>query len=728
MSDGKEMSGRPEPHTEVIVPRTEDAIEFLRGWHPKGPWHLVAIPPDGRPVAQSFTIAERDQAYAWIERHQGTSNLYFHLNELRPGVTNRKAKKEDIEWAVGLHVDIDDLSALAPLQQFDPPPTALVFSGGGYQAFWRFETPVLELALVEAINATLAAKLGGDNCHNIDRIMRLPGTINVPNQKKRDRGRTERLAYLIGAVWERLYRSSQFDVPETHDTSTSIAVRGLITLAAIADLPASISDFTRALIELGDDPERPRGLPNARYRSRSEPLFRVVCDLIRANCTDDVILGVVLNPNFAISRSVLDKRNPRAYALQQITSARIKLSADWPDMAQRGHLPRATYRNALLAIQRLDISTTHDVFHNRMYVGGHILQEYQGELTDLGAAFLRQLILREFSFDPGKDQVRDAVQALCIDHQFHPILDYLARLKWDQTERLPTWLNVYLGAEDSPLNREIGQIVLVAAVRRIRHPGTKFDTIPVFEGPQGSGKSTALLILSGSENFSDQNILALDSKAQMEALEGVWIYEISELEGLSRADVARVKAFASRSEDRGRPAYGRYRENRPRYTIFIGTTNDDQYLRDQTGNRRFWPVRTGTINLEALRQDRNQLWAEAAHKEDQGSPIVLRETLWDAAGQQQNLRMEDEPWLDILREVKGEKIGGEYRVSSKDLLTTVIGIPKEYQLSHMNKRIASLMRKLGWKGPTLLRFADGSTGRGYSRAPDQAELDLTPKK
>src|SRR4029077_14554417 len=124
---------------------------------------------------------------------------------------------------------------------------------------------------------------------------------------------------------------------------------------------------------------------------------------------------------------------------------------------------------------------------NRKYVGGVVLQDYQGELTDNAAVFLRWIILGKFGFDPGKDHVREALDALCLEHQFHPVRDYLDSLKWDGTERLQKWLCAYLSAEDTPLNREVGPIVMVAAVRRIRHPGTKFDAILVIEGEQGSG-------------------------------------------------------------------------------------------------------------------------------------------------------------------------------------------------------------------------------------------------
>jgi predicted P-loop ATPase len=110
------------------------------------------------------------------------------------------------------------------------------------------------------------------------------------------------------------------------------------------------------------------------------------------------------------------------------------------------------------------------------------------------------------------------------------------------------------------------------------------------------------------------DILTLDPKSQMEALEGVWLYDSCELEGISRADTSKARAFASRSVDQGRPAYARFKEKRPRQAVPIGTTNDDKYLRDMTGNRNFWPVGVGTIDLDALRRGRDQLWAEASHR------------------------------------------------------------------------------------------------------------------
>jgi predicted P-loop ATPase len=196
----------------------------------------------------------------------------------------------------------------------------------------------------------------------------------------------------------------------------------------------------------------------------------------------------------------------------------------------------------------------------------------------------------------------------------------------------------------------------------------------------------------------------------MEALEGVWIYEICELKGLSRADTAKVKAFASRAVDQGRPAYARFKEARPRQAILIGTTNDDKYLRDTTGNRRFWPVKVGRVSLEVLLRDRDQLWAEAAYWEAKDESLVLAEDLWPFAQVEQDSRLVDDPWLDALSNVgltSANVVGDFARVSTADLLTVHLEIPQERQNQFQTKRFAAVMRKLGWQGPIPLKLSDG---------------------
>lgn len=706
------------------TPNTPNAVAFLQMMYPQGPWHLVAIIADGAPSARTFEHTEAEEMFDWIDDLQGSKNLYFHVNELSSGVIHQKAKKTDVSAALYLHVDIDDMNALSRIQNYLPKPTAVVFSGGGYQAFWKLKEPSRDLEHVERCNAAIAGALGGDKCHNIDRVMRLPWTINLPSAKKQKAGRLPVLAYVISELtnWTREYPLDAFTAPSDDHPSTALTILpNRVAPVGFDSLPNSIASTTRTVIESGDDPNRPRSSEAPRYPSRSEAVFHVCCDLARAGCSEALIAGVLINPEFGISESVLEKRSPVQYALRQARSAAATIENGWPDTGPKG-VPRPTMRNAVAAIRRLGFSCSYDLFRHRKMLSGNLLDEHQGELSDDSCMRLRGMIMEYFGFDPRSDHVRDAVNLLCLENAFHPIRQMLEGLVWDGVPRIDRWMITYLGVDDTPLNLAVSRIMLIAAVRRIRQPGVKFDQIIVLEGPQGSGKSTAVSILAGPGNHSDQEILTLDAKAQIELLEGVWFYELGEVEGLNKAEVNKIKAFASRTVDRSRMAYARFAVARPRQAIFIGTTNEDKYLRDQTGNRRFWPVRTGAIDLVALRRDRDQLLAEAAYHERQGEAISLPEELWAAAGVEQAARLEDDPWLERLSAVQGKAHGEVVRVMSQDLLESILGIPIERQTQGHTKRLAILMRKLGWEAKKF-RVED-RTVRGYERPKPEGHNDL----
>jgi predicted P-loop ATPase len=343
------------------------------------------------------------------------------------------------------------------------------------------------------------------------------------------------------------------------------------------------------------------------------------------------------------------------------------------------------------------------------------MEDYAGELSDRACLMLRVFIKDRFDFDPGKENTHDAAMQLCLYHQFDPVLDYLDSLQWDRRHRLDTWLTAYLGAEASDLNRAIGRLALAAAVRRARRPGCKFDQIIVFEGLEGGGKSTAIEILAGKENFSDQTIIGLDDRQQQEVVRGVWLYEIADLAGMSKADVDKTKAFASRTSDRARPAYGRQRVDQPRRCVFFATTNNETYLKSQTGNRRFWPVKTGRIDTAALRRDRNQLWAEASHIEATKIPLILPENLWSTAATEQDRRRDHDPWDDILVNVVGAITEGEERISTAELLNVYLKIPADRCNDGTAKRLSYCMARLGWKrSDNPMRIA-GAKVRGFRR-------------
>jgi predicted P-loop ATPase len=199
----------------------------------------------------------------------------------------------------------------------------------------------------------------------------------------------------------------------------------------------------------------------------------------------------------------------------------------------------------------------------------------------------------------------------------------------------------------------VSALPLIAAVRRVRKPGVRFDEMLVLEQPQqGSEKSTALSVLAVEDDwFCDDLPLNLEGKRVIEQLRGRWIIEAAELSGMKNADIEHLKAMLSRRIDRARMAWGRLPIEAPRQCVIIGTTNKSEYLRDTTGNRRFWPVLIQAFDLKALRRDRDQLWAEAAAREANGESIRLARELWPTAAKEQQQRLADDPYVVVLEKV-----------------------------------------------------------------------------
>ena len=222
-----------------------------------------------------------------------------------------------------------------------------------------------------------------------------------------------------------------------------------------------------------------------------------------------------------------------------------------------------------------------------------------------------------------------AVTKVSDDRSYHPIREYLAALpEWDKVPRVDTLLIDYLGAEDNSYVRAATRKTLCAAVRRVQEPGVKFDTMLVLNGPQGIGKSTLISRLAG-EWFSDSlNLGDTKDKTAAEKLQGYWILEIGELAGLRKAEVETLRSFLSRQNDIYRAAFGRRATPHPRQCIFFGTTNAESgYLRDTTGNRRFWPVKTpgggSKHSWELTAEDVEQIWAEVLEYVNAGETLYL---------------------------------------------------------------------------------------------------------
>ena len=324
--------------------------------------------------------------------------------------------------------------------------------------------------------------------------------------------------------------------------------------------------------------------------------------------------------------------------------------------------PIPSMHNARLAITAIGVECSYDTFHDKMLFGykddtaRHVVQPILGEVSDDGILGLRRLLSDRFGFDLTDKHVRDAVKSLALEHCFDPVADMLdeAEANWDGVKRLDRMAADYLNCEDTALNSACVRKTMIAAVARVRQPGCKFDTILVLESPEGWNKSTAWKLLAGEENFSDEKIIGKESREVQEQLATIWIHENAELAGMKKAEVETVKAFASRTVDRARPAYGHFQKKQPRHSIEVGTTNSDEYLQSQTGNRRFWPMRVlRAIDLEKLKKDRLQLWGEAAHYQSKGESLTLDESMWADAGVEQEERRVKDPWEDCAGEYAG---------------------------------------------------------------------------
>ena len=324
---------------------------------------------------------------------------------------------------------------------------------------------------------------------------------------------------------------------------------------------------------------------------------------------------------------------------------------------------------------------------------------------------------------------------------YHPVKEYLDGLSWDGVERLDTLLIDYLGAEDTPYVRAVTRKTLVAAVARIYEPGTKFDSILVLNGPQGIGKSTFFARL-GREWYSDSLAISdMKDKTAAEKLQGYWILELGELAGIRKMDVETVKSFVTRTDDKYRHAYGVNVESHPRSCVIVGSTNSDGgFLRDITGNRRFWPVRVlggGKYKPWDL-IDVDQIWAEAIERYRLGEELFLKGELAEEAVSQQRDAMEaddreglvaeyletllPEDWegMDLYQRrnfLSGSDFGDETRVGTirrnqvcnLEIWCECFGRPREAIRKSDSYEIEAILNKIGgWE-----KYTGGKTGKKH---------------
>lgn len=294
-------------------------------------------------------------------------------------------------------------------------------------------------------------------------------------------------------------------------------------------------------------------------------------------------------------------------------------------------------------------------------------------------------------------QVVMSIKAFAMKNRYHPIRDYLRQLKWDGVPRLSEWLHTVYGCEVNEYTVAVGRTTLIGAVRRIMSEdqnGVKFQTMIVFEGAQGLGKSTCIEKLAGAE-FTRNGNLDLKSKDAKGSIRGMWIVEMDEIEQMLRQDVENVKSFLSTDVDKYRPPYGTKDLPFPRSCIFMGTTNDSNYLRDPTGDRRFYPIVCTRADFDWIVANRDQLWAEAMAAHVAGEPHhIARGSVALAMSQevQEEKRIQD-PWLEPIRAVIDRN---GYNCATINSVLDIVKMDIDKITRAHRDRAASVLRALGW--------------------------------
>jgi predicted P-loop ATPase len=309
------------------------------------------------------------------------------------------------------------------------------------------------------------------------------------------------------------------------------------------------------------------------------------------------------------------------------------------------------------------------------------------------------------------------IQTVARENRVHPVRDYLHALNWDGTPRVNIWLTRYLGVEDTPYVRAVGDRFLISAVARVEQPGCKADQVLILEGPQGTLKSSALQALANPW-FTDR-ISNLGSKDAAMEVAGVWLIEMSELDALTKASNSAIKSFVSRRSDRFRPPYGKHVVDHPRQCVFAGTINPlEGYLNDPTGARRFWPVVCGGIDLETLIRDRDQLWAEALVRFQDGMPWWLDTPELEAlAKSEQEARYEVDAWTEKIV----QWLAGRTDASVGEVLTGALGVARESWSQTVQNRVAKILVNSGFERCRPGRTGQPRTPRYRREAEDRSD-------
>ena len=469
---------------------------------------------------------------------------------------------------------------------------------------------------------------------------------------------------------------------------------------------------------------------------RSKALWWVVNELVRKGTSDADILAIILDRGNRISDHVYDQGNPQVYAEKQIEKAR-RFAASWKAKAMyRNNEIAGTLANVLLALRRdqalrdalgYDQMLCMPVLRQPLFVQGPNF--VPRPMMDADVLAIQEWLQWEGMWTASRETVQHAVDLRIRECSFHPIRDQLRSTPWDGAERLTNWMSTYLGVPSNEYSQGIGRMFLISMIARVMSPGCKADHMVILEGPQGQLKSTACAVLAG-EWFSDNLPDITSGKEAARHLRGKWLIEVSEMHALSKAQNSLLKSFVSRAVERFRPSYGRAEVIEPRQSVFVGTANESVYLRDETGGRRFWPVVCGTVRIDDLRRDRDQLLAEALvayNNKEKWWPDPKFES--EYASIEQAKRYETDLWEEPIEEflnglnpkratltevaigALGFGDGQPLKILGSAYFIPPRGTPINRLGTADQRRIAAVMKVLKWKRPD--NDKRGTNGKRY---------------
>jgi len=704
-----------------LKPDPQKAIEWLLWLNAGEKMYLEHISSQGaaRPKGRFYQGNEAASATHFVAGNNGDDfqrNLHFVPNSEFLEGSRTKANLKAVRF---LHVDLDckDYPGTEH-EQFNkitellceqktrpkgvPPPTTIWFTGGGIQGLWRLAEPI-DIEEAEELNRSLLVALqGGAGTHDAGRLLRLPWTTNWLNDKKRAAGRQPKLAHPLEPLNTNSppvsYSVADFQIKRVkrEELSHSGPVSSKVTIPEFEalPLPENLSDI------VPDDPIWLEAIlsgnipPGKSYVSRSEFVIATVVWLLSKGVEPGYVLSIITHPDLGISSHVLDNSSPVKYGRRQVERGFVLLETSrggWPIVNDEGFPISNLPENIRYAFCQIGVDAQRNMFTQADEVTGYQLEERDlNEIADI----LCSAFSRELKFGANPAAIKRELLAIAHENQYHPVIDYLDGLEWDGVQRIDRWLIDYCGSGDTELNCEFGSKFLVAGVRRIKQPGVKFDTMLVLEGAQGAGKSQmAAMLAIRDEWFCGSLDLKSDDKTKAEMLARAWIVECPELDGLNKTNSQNLKKFLSTPIDIFRRAYARDPTAFRRHCIILGTTNEGNYLRDLTGNRRIWPVEVGKFDLTRFAADVDQLWAEAVVREREGTSIVLSKHLWGEASRIQGYRMVEDDFAEVLADNFTDRTGKV----SMDSIKLLLHLDSQRMSPNDARRIKSAMQDLGWE-------------------------------